>query len=53
MHLPAAAVRQTDFPNSSALHQFLTPADLPEQLQSAAQHSPVAANFVDGQPVSF
>ncbi len=52
-HLPIVAYGQVGFLDASLLKQFAIPPALLEEFQSAALHSPIAAAFVEKQPVSF
>ena len=51
--LPVAPAGQVDFLDPAELDQFPIPADLLEELRSGAQHSRIAATFLNKQPVSF
>ena len=51
--LPIASTAEVDFLDPSTLGRLPLSSDLLEELQDAAQHSLIAATFVDQQPVSF
>jgi GNAT superfamily N-acetyltransferase len=52
-HLPVTSPEQVRFLDPSLLETLILPNDLRAELKSGAEESPIAATFVDGQPVAF
>ncbi len=50
---PIDSEKKVEFLDPAVLDQLTVDAELLEELQSGAEHSPIAATFVAGQPVSF
>lgn len=51
--LPTASAGVVDFLDPDTLPRLRVPAELRRELESGAEQSPIAATFVDGEPVSF
>lgn len=51
--LPEPAPGQAGFLDPASIERLALPDNLRRQFTSAAAHSPIAATFVDGEPVSF
>ncbi|HEX8684465.1 MAG TPA: GNAT family N-acetyltransferase, partial [Ardenticatenaceae bacterium] len=51
--LPEVPAGVVDFLDPETLPRLQLPADLREELESGAEHSVIAATFVEQQPVSF
>lgn len=51
--LPETLPGQVRFLDPGALDQLPVPMDLLNELKRGAEHSPISATFVEGQPVSF
>jgi RimJ/RimL family protein N-acetyltransferase len=51
--LPSGSAGEVSFLDPSTLRQHALPAELLQELESAGEHSLIAAAFVENQPVSF
>ena len=51
--LPIASANQVDFLNNDTLNRLPISSDLMDELKDGAEHSMIAATWVDQQPVSF